>query len=62
MISDRPGKCRSKGFIYTTVEAAHKFNKWVGLCGELGGEVAAAALLVGRGLYEITMSPISIFV
>jgi len=46
--------------IYTTVEAAHKFNKWVGLCGELGGEVTAAALLVGLGLDEISMSPIFI--
>lgn len=46
--------------IYNTVEAAHKYNKWVGLCGELGGEVAAAPLLVGLGLDEISMSPIFI--
>lgn len=46
--------------IYNTVEAAHKYNRWVGLCGELGGEIGAAPLLVGLGLDEISMSPIFI--
>ncbi|WP_157110047.1 putative PEP-binding protein [Thermanaeromonas toyohensis] len=27
------------------------------MCGELGGEVTAAALLVGLGLDEITLEP-----
>jgi len=42
------------------VTAAHRYGKWVGLCGELGGEVQAAALLVGLGLDEISMSPVFI--
>ncbi|MGB9860550.1 MAG: putative PEP-binding protein [Moorellaceae bacterium] len=43
--------------IYHAVESAHRYNKWVGLCGEMGGEVAAVPLLVGLGLDELSMSP-----
>ncbi|GAF25505.1 phosphoenolpyruvate-protein kinase [Moorella thermoacetica Y72] len=43
-----------------TVEAAHRYGKWVGLCGELGSEIQAAPLLVGLGLDEISMSPVFI--
>ncbi|MDN5362342.1 MAG: phosphoenolpyruvate-protein phosphotransferase system enzyme [Moorella sp. (in: firmicutes)] len=43
-----------------TVVAAHRYGKWVGLCGELGGEVKTAPLLVGLGLDEISMSPVFI--
>lgn len=42
------------------VTAAHRYGKWVGLCGELGSEVEAAPLLVGLGLDEISMSPVFI--
>ncbi|AOQ25248.1 Phosphoenolpyruvate-protein phosphotransferase [Moorella thermoacetica] len=43
-----------------TVTAAHRYGKWVGLCGELGSEIQAAPLLVGLGLDEISMSPVFI--
>ncbi|WP_025773612.1 phosphoenolpyruvate--protein phosphotransferase [Neomoorella thermoacetica] len=47
-------------FIYQVVDAAHRKGKWVGLCGELGGDSLAAPLLVGLGLDEISMSPVFI--
>ncbi|CEP66788.1 Phosphotransferase system, enzyme I [Moorella glycerini] len=46
--------------IDVTVEAAHRYGKWVGLCGELASEIQAAPLLVGLGLDEISMSPVFI--
>ncbi|GEA14172.1 phosphoenolpyruvate-protein phosphotransferase [Moorella sp. E308F] len=46
--------------IDVTVKAAHRYGKWVGLCGELASEIQAAPLLVGLGLDEISMSPVFI--
>ncbi len=46
--------------IHQTVEAAHAAGIWVGLCGELGGNPKAAALLVGLGLDELSMNGPSI--
>jgi phosphoenolpyruvate-protein kinase (PTS system EI component) len=43
--------------IQMTIEAAHKHGKWVGLCGELAGDVPATALLLGLGLDEFSMAP-----
>lgn len=42
------------------VEAAHDHGKWVGVCGELAGDVAATEILVGLGVDELSMSPPSI--
>lgn len=42
--------------IQMTIEAAHRHGKWVGLCGELGGDVIAAPLLLGLGLDEFSMA------
>lgn len=42
--------------IYMVVEAAHKEKKWVGMCGEMGGDTKALPLLLGLGLDEISMS------
>jgi phosphoenolpyruvate-protein phosphotransferase len=39
------------------VEAAHRKGKWVGICGELGGEPLAAPLLLGLQLDELSASP-----
>ncbi|CAN5646671.1 phosphoenolpyruvate--protein phosphotransferase [soil metagenome] len=41
-------------------EAAAEHGKWVGLCGELGGDPAATPLLVGLGITELSMGPASI--
>lgn len=39
------------------VQAAHARKKWVGVCGEMGGEPNAIPLLVGLGVDELSMSP-----
>ena len=46
--------------IHEVVRAAHRHRKWVGLCGELAGDVSAVPLLVGLGLDELSMNPIAI--
>lgn len=38
------------------VDDAHRYGRWVGLCGELGGSSPAAPLLVGLGLDEISLA------
>ncbi|MFZ0546653.1 MAG: phosphoenolpyruvate--protein phosphotransferase [Candidatus Promineifilaceae bacterium] len=42
--------------IRQTVEAGHAAGIWVGVCGELGGNAKASALLVGLGLDELSMN------
>jgi phosphotransferase system enzyme I (PtsI) len=46
--------------IRETIEAGHRNNIWVGLCGELAGEPLATAFLVGLGIDELSTSPIAI--
>lgn len=46
--------------IAMTITAAHRHGKWVGLCGELGGDVAAVPVLLGLGLDEFSMAASSI--
>lgn len=48
------------GLIAQTIMAAHKQGKWVGLCGEFGGNPLAAPLLLGLGLNEFSMAPAAI--
>src|SRR5699024_608720 len=42
------------------IKAAHAENKWVGMCGEMAGDLTAIPLLLGLGLDEFSMSPSSI--
>jgi phosphocarrier protein FPr len=42
--------------IQRVAEAAHRHGKWVGVCGELGGDPLAAAILLGLGIDELSMS------
>lgn len=42
--------------VNTICEQAHAKNKWVGLCGELGGNLRAIPALIGLGLDELSMS------
>ena len=46
--------------IRSVVESAHEKGRWVGVCGELAGEVDATEILVGLGVDELSMSPPSI--
>jgi phosphocarrier protein FPr len=42
--------------IQKVTEAAHQHGKWVGICGELGGEPLAVPILFGLGIDELSMS------
>lgn len=42
--------------IKATADAAHKNNKWAGVCGELGGVAMAIPLLIGLGIDELSMT------
>ena len=43
--------------VQATVQAAAARSRWVGVCGELAGDPAAAVLLVGLGVTELSMAP-----
>jgi phosphotransferase system enzyme I (PtsI) len=40
-----------------TVTAAHANGIWVGVCGEMAGEISLAPLLIGLGVDELSASP-----
>ncbi len=42
--------------IHQTCEASHAAGKWTGMCGEMAGDPIAAAVLLGLGLDEWSMS------
>jgi phosphotransferase system enzyme I (PtsI) len=39
------------------IDAAHKHDIWIGLCGEMAGNPLATALLVGLGIDELSVVP-----
>ncbi|MBC8507735.1 MAG: phosphoenolpyruvate--protein phosphotransferase [Chloroflexi bacterium] len=39
-----------------TIEGAHEHGKWVGMCGELAGDLLAIPILLGMGLDEFSMN------
>jgi phosphoenolpyruvate-protein phosphotransferase (PTS system enzyme I) len=43
--------------IELTVQAAHANNIWVGVCGEMAGEITLTPLLLGLGVDELSASP-----
>ncbi len=43
--------------VKATVEGAAAHGRWVGVCGELAGDPAAAVLLAGLGVTELSMAP-----
>jgi phosphoenolpyruvate-protein phosphotransferase len=43
--------------VQATVEGARAHGRWVGVCGELAGDPAAAVLLTGLGVTELSMAP-----
>jgi phosphoenolpyruvate-protein phosphotransferase len=42
------------------VEASHQAGKWTGICGELGGDPEATAILVGLDVDELSLNPAGI--
>lgn len=42
------------------IDASHAAGKWTGMCGEMAGDAGAAAVLLGLGLDEFSMSASSI--
>jgi multiphosphoryl transfer protein len=46
--------------VATTVEGARKHGKWVGVCGALGGDPLAVPLLIGLGVTELSVDPVSV--
>jgi phosphotransferase system enzyme I (PtsI) len=42
--------------IHHTVEAGHAAGRWVGICGEMAGDPRTAALLIGLGVDELSLS------
>jgi phosphotransferase system enzyme I (PtsI) len=42
--------------IRNVIEAAHREGKWVGMCGEMAGDLEAIPLLLGLGLDEFSMN------
>ena len=43
--------------IKATVEAAHRNNIWVGVCGEMAGDPVMTPLLLGLGVDELSTAP-----
>ncbi len=43
-------------FLNAITSEARKVNRWVGICGEMGGDPALLPLLVGLGIHEISMA------
>jgi phosphocarrier protein FPr len=42
--------------IKMTVDGAHKYNRKVGVCGGIGGDLEATAILVGLGVDELSVA------
>ena len=46
--------------IKMSIEAAHNNNIWIGVCGEIAADIWAVPLLIGMGIDELSMNPVSI--
>jgi multiphosphoryl transfer protein len=46
--------------IRDVAQASHQAGKWTGICGELGGDPEATAILVGLGVDELSLNPAGI--
>jgi len=46
--------------IQNVITAAHNEHKWVGMCGEMAGDLTAIPILLGMGLDEFSMSASSV--
>jgi len=46
--------------IQMTVEAGHRHNTWVGICGELGADQALTETFLRMGVDELSVNPVSV--
>ncbi|HTJ93014.1 MAG TPA: phosphoenolpyruvate--protein phosphotransferase [Pararobbsia sp.] len=46
--------------IAATTQGAAKYGRWVGVCGALAGDPVAVPLLVGLGVTELSVDPVSV--
>ncbi|MFA5975893.1 MAG: phosphoenolpyruvate--protein phosphotransferase [Elusimicrobiota bacterium] len=46
--------------IHMVIEAAHKAEKWVGMCGEMAGDPTFTKILIGMGLDELSVPPAAV--
>ncbi|WP_028219998.1 phosphoenolpyruvate--protein phosphotransferase [Paraburkholderia oxyphila] len=46
--------------VSVAVEGANKHGKWVGVCGALAGDPLAVPLLIGLGVTELSVDPVSV--
>ena len=46
--------------LQTIVEAAHRNNIWVGVCGEMAADVILVPALIGLGIDELSAVPVTI--
>ncbi len=46
--------------VAAAVEGANKHGKWVGVCGALAGDPLAVPLLIGLGVTELSVDPVSV--
>jgi phosphocarrier protein FPr len=46
--------------IAATAQGAAKYGRWVGVCGALAGDPVAVPLLVGLGVTELSVDPVSV--
>ena len=46
--------------IQMTIDAGHRHDIWVGVCGEMAADPMLAMLLLGMGIDELSMSPVAL--
>ncbi|PMQ00823.1 MAG: phosphoenolpyruvate--protein phosphotransferase [Dictyoglomus sp. NZ13-RE01] len=46
--------------IKEAIDSAHKFGKWIGICGELGGDLKAFPLLYSLDIDEVSVAPLKV--
>lgn len=46
--------------IHRVIEVGHQNNIWIGMCGEMAGDILSVPILLGLGLDEFSVSPVMI--